>query len=89
MSQQQIVVGLFSGGVATFVAPDGRPLTTAIRKSPITNGLLDVAALVYAVVQICQFLFEVFSVGLPRHVCGFYARVVKPGRVAVGDSTSL
>src|SRR5262245_43306981 len=41
MSQQQIVVGLFSGGVATFVAPDGRPLTTGIRKSPITNGLLD------------------------------------------------
>src|SRR5262249_12966425 len=41
MSQQPIVVGLFSGNVATFVAPDGRPLTTGIRKSPITNGLLD------------------------------------------------
>jgi MOSC domain-containing protein YiiM len=41
MSQQRIIVELFAGGVATFVAPDGSLLTTAVRKSPFANGLLD------------------------------------------------
>jgi MOSC domain-containing protein YiiM len=36
-----MIVGMFSGGAATFVAPDGRPLTTGIRKSSIANGFLD------------------------------------------------
>src|SRR5215471_5389509 len=40
MPRQGVIIGLFSGGVGSFVAPDGRPLTTAIRKSPIENGLL-------------------------------------------------
>jgi hypothetical protein len=35
-----MIVGLFSGGVKKFVASDGHPLITAIRKSPIANGLL-------------------------------------------------
>jgi MOSC domain-containing protein YiiM len=35
------IVGLFSGGVAEFVARDGCPLTTAIRKSPIENAFLE------------------------------------------------
>jgi hypothetical protein len=39
MSRQGMIVGLFSGGVKKFVAPDGHPLITAIRKSPIANGL--------------------------------------------------
>src|SRR5262245_58715331 len=41
MSRHGIIVGLFTGGVANFVAPDGRPLTTAIRKSPISDGFLE------------------------------------------------
>lgn len=41
MSRHGMICGLFSGGVAEFVARDGRPLTTAIRKSPIANGLLE------------------------------------------------
>jgi len=164
MSQQQIVVGLFSGGVATFVAPDGRPLTTGIRKSPITNGLLDAEGfrydasadpdhhttdkaihlfadenyrLVESLLSVSLprptfgenlmatgvreeqvyvgDLFQVgeaairvtqptercrtigLSAGIPKilkvlhelEVCGFYARVVKPGRVAVGDALVL
>ena len=40
MPRQGVIIGLFSGGVGSFVAPDGRPVTTAIRKSPIENGLL-------------------------------------------------
>src|SRR5262245_20962485 len=41
MSQQGVVVGVFSGGVTKFVAPDGSALTTGIRKSPIRKGLLE------------------------------------------------
>ena len=164
MSQQRIVVGLFSGGVATFVAPDGRPLTTGIRKSPITNGLLEAGGFRYdasaepdhhttdkaihlfadedyrlvesllrvslprptfgenlTATGVCEEqvyvgdLFQVgeaaicvtqptercrtigLSAGIPKilkvlhelEVCGFYARVVKPGRVAVGDALVL
>jgi MOSC domain-containing protein YiiM len=40
-----MIVGVFSGRVATFVAPDGRPLTTGIRKSSIANGLLEAEGL--------------------------------------------
>jgi MOSC domain-containing protein YiiM len=40
MFQQGTIVGLFCGDIATFLARDGRPLTSAIRKSPIANGLL-------------------------------------------------
>jgi MOSC domain-containing protein YiiM len=36
-----IIVGLFAGGVANFVAPDGRPLRTAIRKSTALDGILE------------------------------------------------
>lgn len=155
---------MFSGGVANFVAPDGRPLTTAIRKSPIWNGLLkaegfcgdasaepdhhtvDKAVHLFAdenyslieahlgvtlprptfgenliaagireedvyVGDLFQFGEAIIcvtqptercrtigrSVGIPRilkvlhelEVCGFYARVIKPGRVADGDPIIL
>jgi hypothetical protein len=42
MSRQGFIVGLFAGGVANLTAPDGRPLTTAIRKSRILGGSLEV-----------------------------------------------
>jgi MOSC domain-containing protein YiiM len=41
MSDHGVVVGVFSGGVGTFVASDGRPLTSAIRKSPAVDGFLE------------------------------------------------
>jgi hypothetical protein len=41
MSRQRMIVGLRSGGVAKFGAPDGRPLTTRVRKAPIMNRPLD------------------------------------------------
>jgi MOSC domain-containing protein YiiM len=40
MSQHELIVGVFSGGVGTFVASDG-PLTSAIRKSPAVDGFLE------------------------------------------------
>jgi MOSC domain-containing protein YiiM len=164
MSQQPLIVGMFSGGVATFVAPDGRPLTTGIRKSRIANGYLDAGGLhadasaepdhhtvdkavhvfaeenykpvelrlgvslarpafgenltatgvreeqvhvgdhfqvgdaVICVTQPterCRTIGR--SAGIPKilkvlhelEVCGFYARVVKPGSVAIGDPLVL
>ncbi|HEY1247279.1 MAG TPA: MOSC domain-containing protein [Hyphomicrobiaceae bacterium] len=41
MSQVGSIVGVFAGGVATFVAQDGRPLTTGIRKFPTADGFLE------------------------------------------------
>jgi MOSC domain-containing protein YiiM len=164
MARQGMIVGVFSAGVAKFMAPDGRPLTTGIRKSPIANGLLEadgfrgdasaepghhtadkavhlfadenyaliesrlgltlprptfgenltatgvheehvyvgdhfqVGEAVIAVTQPterCRTIGR--SVGIPKilkalhelEVCGFYARVVKPGRVAVGEPLVL
>jgi MOSC domain-containing protein YiiM len=164
MSQHRMIVGVFSGGAATFVAPDGRPLTTGIRKSPTDDGLLDlkgfradasaepdhhtadkavhlfadenypliesrlglalprptfgenllatgireeevyvgdrfqIGEVVICVTQPterCKTIGR--SVGIPKilkvlhevEVCGFYARVVKPGRVAAGDPVIL
>jgi MOSC domain-containing protein YiiM len=164
MSRQGIIVGLFTGGVATFAAPDDRPLTTAIRKSPISDGLLEASGFRgdasaepdhhtadkavhlfadenYSLVEarfgvalprptfgenltatgICEehvYVGDHFqvgeaivcvtqptercrtigrSVGIPRmlkalhelDVCGFYARVIKSGRVATGDAIVL
>jgi len=159
-----VIVGVFSGGVAKFVAPDGRLLTTAIRKSPIGNGLLTAGGFCddasaepdhhtadkavhlfahenYALVEAqlgvtlprptfgenvlatgvreedvyvgdhfqlgeavicvtqpterCRTIGR--SAGLPKilkvlhelDVCGFYARLIKPGRVADGDPIIL
>jgi MOSC domain-containing protein YiiM len=164
MSRRGMIVGLFSGGVAEFVAPDGRPLRTAIRKLPIASGLLEAEGFrgdasaepdhhsgdkavhffadenyspvearlgvalprptfgenliataireehVYvgdrfqvgeAIVSVtqpterCRTIGR--SLGIPKilkvlhelDVCGFYARVVKPGRVADGDPLIL
>ena len=159
-----MIVGLFSGGVAKFVAPDGRTLMTAIRKLPIANGLLEaegfrgdasaepnhhgvdkavhlfanenysliegrlgvalprptfgenltatgirdeqvyvgdhfqVGEAIVCVTQPTERCKTVGrSVGIPKilkvlhelEVCGFYARVVKPGRVADGDPLIL
>jgi MOSC domain-containing protein YiiM len=164
MFQQGTIVGLFCGDVATFLAPDGRPLTSAIRKSPIANGFLTVegfrgdasAEPVHHTADKAMHLFadenyslvearlgvalprptfgenliatgireeDVYvgedfqvgetvvcvtqptercrtigrSIGLPKmlrvlhelEVCGFYARVVKPGRVVAGDPLIL
>jgi MOSC domain-containing protein YiiM len=164
MPQQGTIVGLFCGGVATFLAPDGRSLTSAIRKSPIASGLLAAEGFLgdasaepvhhttdkaihlfadenYALVearlgvalpqpafgenlvatgireehvcvgdhfQVGEAVVRVTqptercktigrSIGLPGilrvlhglEVCGFYARVIKPGRVAVGDPLVL
>jgi MOSC domain-containing protein YiiM len=164
MSQHGVIVGVFSGGVATFVASDGRPLTTGIRKLPIEDGFLEadgfrgdasatadhhtadkvvhlfadenyelvesrlglplprptfgenftatnmreedvyvgdhlqVGEAVICVTQPterCKTIGR--SVGIARilkvlhelEVCGFYARVVRPGRVAAGDIVKL
>ena len=164
MSRQGMIVGLYSGGVEKFIAPDGHPLITAIRKSPIANGLLaasgflgdasaepdhhtadkavhlfadenyspvearlgvalprpafgenlvatgireehvyvgdhfQVGEAVVCVTQPterCRTIGR--SVGMPKilkvlhelEVCGFYARVAKPGRVASGDPLIL
>jgi MOSC domain-containing protein YiiM len=43
MLQEGMIVGVFAGGVASFVVPDGRPLTTGIRKSQLAKGLLESA----------------------------------------------
>ena len=37
---QATIVGVYSGGVQTIIAPDGRPMTTGIRKRPVAIGLL-------------------------------------------------
>jgi MOSC domain-containing protein YiiM len=159
-----MIVGLFAGGVAKLAAPDGRPLTTAIRKSPITNGHLeaegfrgdasaepdhhttDKAVHLFAdenyslvearlgvalprptfgenltatgILEEHVYVGDHFqageavicvtqptercrtigrSVGMPTmlkvlhelEVCGFYARIVKPGRVAEGNALIL
>jgi len=45
-----------------------RPLgSVRLRDVCPSSGTGAVAALMYAIVQVCQFLFEVFSIGLPRH----------------------
>ena len=44
-----------------------RPRSVRLRDECPTSGTGAVAALVHAVVQVCQFLLEVFPVGLPRH----------------------
>jgi MOSC domain-containing protein YiiM len=164
MLQEGMIVGVFAGGVASFMAPDGRPLTTGIRKSPLAKGLLESAGFRgdasaepdhhtadkvvhvfadenYALVESrlgvtlprptfgenltatgiseeqvyvgdhfqvgeavicvtqpterCRTIGR--SLGIPRilrvlhelEVCGFYARVVKPGWVAAGDHLLL
>jgi MOSC domain-containing protein YiiM len=38
---QPTIVGVYSGGVQTIIAPDGRPMTTGIRKRPVAIGLLE------------------------------------------------
>ena len=38
---QPTIVGVYSGGVQTIFAPDGRPMTTGIRKSPVAIGFLE------------------------------------------------
>ena len=38
---QPTIVGVYSGGVQTIIAPDGRPMTTGIRKRPVAFGLLE------------------------------------------------
>ena len=38
---QPRIVGVYSGGVQTIIAPDGRPMTTGIRKRPVAIGLLE------------------------------------------------
>lgn len=155
------VKGLYAGGVETFRAPDGQPLTTAIRKRTVSQALLtfeglpgdassetehhsrDKALHVFASasyadveqrlertlprpafgenlelsgfaegevaigdqIRVGQAEIVVTqptercktigrSLGLPRilkvlhelEVCGFYARVIVPGQVAVGDA---
>jgi MOSC domain-containing protein YiiM len=37
---QPTIVGVYSGGVETFFVPDGRPMTTGIRKRPVAIGFL-------------------------------------------------
>lgn len=164
MSEHGMIVGVFSGGVATFVASDGHPLTTGIRKSPAVDGFLEAdgfrgdasagadhhtadkvvhlfADESYGLVELrlgfalprptfgenliatgirdedvyvgdhfqvgeavicvtqpterCKTIGR--SVGIPKvlkvlhelQVCGFYARVVKPGKVEAGDPVEL
>ena len=164
MSEHGVIVGVFSGGVGTFVASDGRPLTSAIRKSPAVDGFLgtdgfrgdasaeadhhtadktvhlfadenyklvemrlglalprpafgenliatgmreedvyvgdhfQVGGAVICVTQPterCKTIGR--SLGIPKilkvmhelEVCGFYARVVEPGRVEAGDPVKL
>jgi MOSC domain-containing protein YiiM len=164
MSEQRVIVGVFSGGVGTFVAPDGRPLTSSIRKSPAVDGFLEtggfrgdasaeddhhtedktvhlfadenyklvearlghalprptfgenltatgmreedvyvgdhfqVGGAVLCVTQPTERCKSIGrSLGLPKilrlmhelEVCGFYARVVEPGRVQPGDLVQL
>jgi MOSC domain-containing protein YiiM len=161
---QPNIVGVYAGGVQTIIAPDGRPLTTAIRKRPIAIGLLalrgfrdDASAEAnhhtenkavhlfsdenYRLVEVrlglslprptfgenltttgmleddvyvgdrfrvgeavicvtqpterCKTIGR--SLGAPKilkvlhdlEVCGFYARVIEPGRVAAGDLAEL
>ena len=38
---QPTIVGVYSGGVQTIIAPDGRPMTTGIRKRPVAIGFLE------------------------------------------------
>jgi hypothetical protein len=38
---QPTIVGVYSGGVKTIIAPDGRPMTTAIRKRAVAIGFLE------------------------------------------------
>jgi MOSC domain-containing protein YiiM len=164
MERQGTIVGVFSGGVAEFTGPDGRPLRTGIRKSAVADGFLDAdgfrgdasaepdhhtadkavhlfADEAYALVEVrldvtlprptfgenltatgigeelvcvgdrfrvgkavirvtqpterCRTIGR--SAGLPKmlkalhelEVCGFYAGVVEPGRIAVGDPVVL
>jgi MOSC domain-containing protein YiiM len=164
MSQIGSIVGAFAGGVATFVAQDGRPLTTGIRKLPTADGFLDAHGLrgdasaetdhhtadktvhlfadenydmierrlgvalprptfgenltatgmreedvcigdhyqvgeaiicVTQPTERCKTIGR--SIGLPKilkvlhelDICGFYARVLRPGRVAPGDRVIL
>jgi MOSC domain-containing protein YiiM len=164
MSQIGSIVGVFAGGVATFVAQDGRPLTTGIRKSPTADGFLEAHGLRgdasaetdhhtadktvhlladenYELIERrlgvalpqpafgenltatgireadvcvgdhCQVGEAIIcvtqptercktigrSIGIPKilkvlhelDVCGFYARVLRPGRVAPGDPVIL
>jgi MOSC domain-containing protein YiiM len=158
------LIGLYCGGVETFLAQDGRALTTAIRKAPVAEALLEPAGFrgdasaeaahrpldravhlfaheCYAEVEArlgrvlprpafgenliatgireeqvyvgdrfrvgsavicatqpterCRTIGR--SLGMPRilkvlhelDVCGFYARVLEPGRVAPGDPLVL
>ena len=158
------VLGVFCGGVASFVAPDGRAMTTGIRKQPVTSGILETDGLPgdasaepghhtadrtvhlfadenYGPVEAQLGLtlprpafgenitatrirdeevcvgdcFEVGeaiicvtqptercktigrSLGVPKilkvlhelEFCGFYARCVEPGRIAVGEAVTL
>jgi MOSC domain-containing protein YiiM len=164
MSYHGMIVGLFSGSVADYVATDGRPLTTGIRKSPIESGLLEtegfhgdasaepdhhtadrilhlfaeenyslvearlgvalprptfgenvtatgvseeqvyvgdhfeIGEAVICVTQPTERCKTVGrSLGMPKilkvlhelEICGFYARIVKPGQVADGDQVML
>ena len=41
MLQEGMIVDVFAGGVASFMAPDSRPLTTGIRKSPLGKRFLE------------------------------------------------
>jgi MOSC domain-containing protein YiiM len=38
---QPAIVGVYSGGIETIIAPDGRPMTTGIRKRPVALGSLE------------------------------------------------
>lgn len=164
MSQIGLIVGVFAGGVTTFVARDGRPLTTGIRKSLTADGFLEahgfrddasaetdhhtadkavhlfadenyelieqrlgvalprptfgenltatgireqdvyvgdhyqIGEAVICVTQPterCKTIGR--SIGLPKilkvlhelEICGFYARVLRPGRIAAGDRVIL
>jgi len=35
-----VITGLYYGGVDNFIAPDGRPMVTGIRKRPAATGFL-------------------------------------------------
>jgi MOSC domain-containing protein YiiM len=161
---QPTIVGVYSGGVQTIIAPDGRPMTTGIRKHPVAIGLLELRGFIddasaevdhhtenkavhlfsdenYRLVEVRLGLSlprptfgenltttgmledEVYvgdrfrvgeavicvtqpterckaigrHLGVPRilkilhelEVCGFYARVIEPGRVVAGDTPEL
>ncbi len=40
-----MITGLYAGGVGTFVAPDGRPMTSGIRKWPIARAVVTASGL--------------------------------------------